>query len=243
MATDIMAFVKFSDGTMGSFLKEGATAETVTTVPTGGNGINQVSGVEIGQAYAGKTAVAAQVICATDSALTAAFSYGYLLDPQGKIITLVQGGGQHCTGMPRLPKPVRMEPGITLNACVDAVADAVALASLGVCYTDGSADCYFIKAVADTATELVNKDGNGIGKSGVGKVIKYAYATYSATNGLNDDGGGFGSFYVQSADGQLKMCFPPGQGKGQGLADSAPFIPGYGTRIEQNDVLYVNAGV
>ena len=242
MATDIMAFVKFSDGTMGSFLKEGATAETVTTLPPGGNGINQVSGVEIGQAYAGKVAIACQVVCQTDSAVTAAFAYGYFLDPQGKIMTVVEGGGAHSTGMPRLQKPVRMEPGITLNACFDTVADAVALASLSVCYTDGSADCYFVKSVADTATELVNKDGNGIGKSGVGKVIKCALATYSATNGLNDDGGGFGAFYVQSADGQLKMCFPPGKGKDEDGA-GARWIPGYGTRIDQNDVLYVNAGV
>ena len=242
MATDIMAFVKFSDGTMGSFLKEGATAETVTTLPTGGNGINQGAGIEIGQAYAGKVAIACQVVCQTDSAVTAAFSYGYFLDPQGKIMTLVQGGGAHSSGLAPLPKTVRMEPGITLNACFDTVADAVALASLGVCYTDGSADVYFVKAVADTATELVNKDGNGIGKSGVGKVIKYAYATYPATNGLNDDGGGFGAFYIQSADGQLKHCFPPGKGKDEDGAGER-WIPGYGTRIDQNDVAYVNAGV
>ena len=33
MATDIMAVVQFSDGTFGNFVKEGATAETVTSVP------------------------------------------------------------------------------------------------------------------------------------------------------------------------------------------------------------------
>lgn len=240
MATDIMAFVKFSDGTMGSFLKEGATAETVTTLPTGGNSINQVSGVEIGQSYNGKMAVACQVLVQTDTATSAAFCYGYFLDPQGKIMTVVQGGGSHNTGLSALAKPIRCAPGVTLNAAFDAVGDAVALASLSVCYTDGSADCYFIKAVADTPTELLNKDGNGIGKSGVGKVIKYGIPTYSSTNGLNDDGGGFGALYVQSADGMLKMCFPPGQGKGQ---EPSPFIMGYGTAIRQNDVLLVNAGV
>ena len=155
-------------------------------------------------------------------------------------MTVVQGGGSHNSGLAPLPRPIRCEPGITLNATFDAVADAVALASLAVCCTDGSADVFSIKAVADTATELVNKDGNGLGSALVGRVIKYAYATYSATNGLNDDGGGFGALYVQSSDGQLKMCFTPGQGKGQ---EPAPFIPGYGTTITQNDVLYVNAGV
>jgi len=240
MATDIMGFVKFSDGTMGSFLKEGATAETVTSLPTGGNGINQVSGVEIGQAYNGKVAVACIVNCQTDSATTACFAYGYFLDPQGKIMTVVQGGGSDTPGLPALPRPVVMTPGVTLNATFDALADAVALASLGVCCTDGSADAFFIKAVGDTATELVNKDGNGIGKALVGKVIKYAYATYSATNGLNDDGGGFGGLYIQDAGGQLKMVFPISKGKG---AVASPFTPGYGTTIMQNDVAYVNAGV
>jgi len=240
MATDLMAFVKFSDGTMGSFVREGATVETVATLPTGGTGINQVSGVEIGQAYNGKVAVACNVICQTDSATTAAFCYGYFLDPQGKIMTVVQGGGQNTTGMKPLAKPIRCAPGVTLNATFDTIADAVALASLGVCCTDGTADAFFIKAVSGTATELVNKDGNGIGKALVGRTIQYAYATYSATNGLNDNGTGFGALYVQDAGGQLKMCFPVGQGKGQ---DPSPFIPGYGTTIQQNDVLYVNAGV
>lgn len=240
MATDIMAFVKFSDGTMGSFLKTGATAETVTTLPTGGNGINQVSGVEIGQAYNGKVAVACNVICQTDSATTACFSYGYFLDPQGKIMTVVQGGGSQTTNLPALPRPIPMAPGVTLNATFDELSDAVSLASLGVCCTDGTADAFFIKSVSGTATELVNKDGNGIGKALVGKVIKYAYATYGATNGLNDNGTGFGGLYIQDAGGQLKMVFPAGNGKGE-LA--APFTPGYGTTIMQNDVLYVNAGV
>ena len=240
MATDIMAFVKFSDGTMGSFLKEGATAETVTTVPTGGTGINQVSGVEIGQAYNGKMAVACQVICQTDSAATAAFSYGYFLDPQGKIMTVVQGGGSRNTGLAPLPKRILCAPGVTLNVTFDTVADAVSLASLAVCCLDGTADVFFIKSVSGTATELLNKDGNGIGKALVGRSIKYAYATYPSTNGLNDNGTGFGALYIQSADGMLKMCFSAGQGKG---STPSPFINGYGTTIRQNDVAYVNAGV
>jgi hypothetical protein len=61
MATDIAAFVQFSDGSFASLLAEGATAETVTSLPTGGAQLNQVTGVEIGQAYEGKTAVAAWI--------------------------------------------------------------------------------------------------------------------------------------------------------------------------------------
>ena len=240
MATDIMGFVQFSDGSFASLLKEGATAETVTSVPTGGNGLNQVSGVEIGQAYQGKVAVAANLIVQTDSATTGCFCYGYFLGPDGKIITPVQGGGHRTTGLPRLARSVRMQTGVTLQACFDAKADAVALASLAVTCSDGTGDVFFIKAVADTATSMVNKDGSSIGQALTGKVLQSCYATYSSTNGLNDDGGGVGAFYIESAEGSLKFMVPPSNGVGQ---DPSPWVSGYGVRITQNDVLYVNAGV
>tara|TARA_Y100001938_G_C8082456_1_gene429970 strand:+ start:815 stop:1543 length:729 start_codon:yes stop_codon:yes gene_type:complete len=242
MATDIAAFVQFSDGTFASLLKEGATAEAVTSLPTGGNGLNQVSGIEIGQAYAGKTAICAAVRVATDSAQTGSFCYAYFLGPDGKIMVPVQGGGFRATGLPKLKKPVRMSPGVTLQAAFDATADAVALASLAVYCADGTSDCFFVKAVADTKTAMVNKDGSSIGQALTGKVISCTYATYSATNGLNDDGGGVGAFYLESSDGQLKSMYPPTNG-GIGevivpyMSDLKP------VRIMQNDTLSVMAGV
>ena len=99
MATDLMGFVQFSDGTFASLLKEGATAEAVTSMPTGGTGLNQVAGVEIGQAYSGKMAVSASIICQTDDATTGAFAYGYFLGPDGKIIVPVQGSGYKSSGL------------------------------------------------------------------------------------------------------------------------------------------------
>lgn len=241
MATDIAAFVQFSDGTFASLLKEGATAEAVTSLPTGGNGLNQVSGIEIGQAYAGKTAVCAAIKIQTDSATTGSFAYGYFLGPDGKIMCSVQGGGSQSTGLPRLKKPVRMSPGVTLQAAFDAEGDAVALASLAVYCADGTSDVFFVKAVADTKTAMVNKDGSSIGQALTSKVISCTYATYSATNGLNDDGGGVSAFYLESSDGQLKSMYPPTKGKGAEvvsyMSDLRP------VKIMQNDTLSVMAGV
>ena len=242
MATDIMAFVQFSDGTFGSFLKEGATAEAVTSLPTGGVGLNQVSGVEIGQAYAGKTAIAAAVRVATDSAQTGAFQYAYFLGADGKIISPIQGGGFRATGLPRLKKPVRMAPGITLQAAFDATTDAVSLAALACYCSDGTSDVFFVKSVSGTKTPMVNKDGSSIGQALNGKVLSCVYATYSATNGLNDNGTGVGAFFVEASDGQLKAMFPPTNGSiGEEIVpymDS--FVP---VRIVQNDTLSVTAGV
>lgn len=240
MATDIMGFIQFSDGTFASLLKEGATAESVTSVPTGGNNMNQVSGVEIGQAYQGKVAVAGLLLVQTDTATTGSYAYGYFLGPDGKIICPIQGGGHRTTGLPALAKGVRMQTGVTVQACFDEKADAVALASLAVVCTDGTSDVFFVKAVADTETAMVNKDQSTIGQALAGKKLKMCFATYSSTNGLNDYGGGFGGFYIQSAEGVLKFVAAPSNGVGQ---DPTPWISGYGVSIGQNDTLSVNAGV
>ena len=239
MATDLMGFLKFSDGTMGSFLAEGATESTATAMNTGGNGINQVSGVAAGQAFNGKVAVAGLIIAQTDSASTGKFSYGYLLGPDGKIVTILQGGDHQTAGLMPM-KPTRLSPGFVLKGAWDALADAAQPAHLSVECTDGTSDVFLAGSVADTPTELVNKDGNGIGKALVGKTILKCFCTYSASNGVNDDGGGFGAIYIQSSDGQLKLCIPPGKGGGE---NPTPWMSGYGTRILQNDVAYVNSGV
>ena len=107
MATDFNSWVQFSDGTFASLVKEGASAETVTSVPTGGVGLAQVSSVEIGQAYSGRVAVAAGVKVVTDDATTAGFCYAYFLGPDGKIMVPVQGGGYQSTGVPDLRKRSR----------------------------------------------------------------------------------------------------------------------------------------
>jgi hypothetical protein len=243
MATDITAFVQFSDGSFASLLKEGATAETVTSLPTGGAQLNQVSGIEIGQAYEGKTAVAASIKVVTDDATTGAFCHGYFLDTDGKVMVPVQGGGYKTSGVPNLKKPVMMRPGITLQAMFDAQADAVAMASLAVYCTDGTSDVFAVKAVDATATAMVSvKTGQSIGNSLPGKTIQCAYATYSASKGLNDNGDGISGFYIESSDGQLKAIYPPCDGVS--LESPSPFISlPSGVKIMQNDTLTVTAGL
>ena len=130
MATAIYAFGQFSDGTFGSFANANVTVETSTEIQTGGVGINQASGVSIGQAFAGKTLVACSLQVQTDDAVSGAFSYGYLLGPTGEMLCPVQGGNHNGVGLPRLKRPVRMSPGVKLFAAFDTVSDAVSLASM-----------------------------------------------------------------------------------------------------------------
>lgn len=242
MATDIMAVVQFSDGTFGNFVKEGATAEAVTSVPTGGNGLAQASGIEIGQAYTGKVAVAAAIKVQSDSAQSGGFSYGYFLGPDGKIICPIQGGGFKSTGLPPLSKPIRMQNGITIQATFDTVADAVGLASLACYCSDGTSDVFFVKAVNNTKTELQNKDGSSFGQALTGKVVTKAYAIYSSTNGLNDSGAGNLGLYVETADGQLKYMFPTSQGAFNEVV--VPYIKlAVPIRVVQNDTLSVMASL
>ena len=76
MATAIYGYAQFSDGTFGSFANAAVSDETVTEIQTGGTGINQVSGVSIGQAFAGKTCVALSLQVCTDDAITGSFCFG-----------------------------------------------------------------------------------------------------------------------------------------------------------------------
>ena len=242
MATDIAGFVQFSDGTFASLLAEGATAETITSLPTGGTGLNQTSGIQIGQAYQGKTAIAASVRVITDDALTGAFCHAYFQGPDGKIICPVQGGGYQATGVAALKRPVAMTTGVVLRAMWDAQADAESMASLSVYCADGTSDNFSVKAVDAVKTAMVNKDGSTIGQALQGKVISCAYATYSSTKGLNDNGAGVSAFFIETSDGQLKFMYPPTDGRdGHSVV---PYIsPPRGIAITQNDTLSVMAGL
>lgn len=240
MATDIMAFVKFRSGVCAPLQKLGAadngTFEELTTGPQGAQQLNVVSGVSIGQAYSGEVAVAACVIAQKDAAATTGFSGAYFLGPDGKIICTVQGGGYSTSGFAPLAKPVVMQTGVTFQAASQDAQDGVAVATLAVYCTDGTADVFQATAVADTKTSMTNKDGSTFGQALAGKVIDSAYANYNSTKGLNEDGAGVGAFFHESSEGQLKMAFPPSRGLS---AYPCPLIPGYGTRVLQNDTLSV----
>ena len=250
MATAIYAFGQFSDGTFGSFDNANVTAETATEIQTGGTGINQASGVSIGQAFAGKTLVALSCLVQADDAQNGCFSYAYLQGPTGEILCPVQGGDYAGVGLPRLKRPVRMVPGVKLFAAWDEGADAVSLASMAVYCASGKSAIFAIKAVDATKTSMTDVlTGGTVGQSLAGERIVCSYQTYPATKGLNDDQAGNSGFYIESSDGALKLMVPPVAGHSSGssgnyLEGSSPWVEyAVAIPIGQNDTLSVMAGL
>ena len=189
MATAIYAFAQFSDGTFGSFANASVSVETSTEILTGGVGINQSSGVSIGQAFAGKTCVALSCQVQTDDAVTGSFSYAYLLGPTGEMLCPVQGGNFGGVGLPRLKRPVRMAPGVKLFAAFDTVSDAVSLAAMAVYCSSGKSAIFSVKAVDAVKTSMTDVlTGATIGQSLAGQpdlLLTQGHIFRAALLGLN----------------------------------------------------------
>ena len=239
MASDLNGWLKFSDGSTGYFVKEGASVRVTNELVTGGQGLNQVSGVSAGQAYEGKTVIAGGMQAVEDGTQTLvtgdAGGFAYILDPQGKIARLIQVGGASSTGFAPM-RPIRLSTGMTFQGFFEASTDGLCMGFAAVECTDGTSDCFSAVAVDNTKTAMVNKDGNTIGQALTGKIISRVYGNYNSTKSLNEDGIGVSAFYLESSDGQLKHLIPPSTGNGDTLT---PYIPGYRTRILQNDTLSI----
>jgi hypothetical protein len=244
MASNISIFLKFSDGTFGSLrstVTESSSAfGEYSEITTEGGDLNQTAGVSVGQAFPGKVCTHAFAKCATDSATTACLVAAYFEATDGSIMVPIQGGGSSQSGMPQLKKPVRMATGIVAKAALQDAADAVQIASLAVYCASGKSDVFAALAVDDTPTAMVNPQGKTIGQALDGQTIVCAYATYAATNGLDDNDGGVNAFYIESSAGVLKGMYPPTKGNnGDG---PVPYVE-YPVRIVQNDTLTVTASL
>ena len=243
MASNISVFLRFSDGTFGSLrstVTESSTAfGQYTEITTEGGDLNQTSGVSVGQAFNGKTCTHAFAKCATDNAQTASFVSGYFENTDGSIAVPIQGSGQTASGMPALKKPVRMSTGVVLKAALQDVADAVQIATLSVYCASGKSDIFAALAVDDTPTALVNPQGKTIGQALDGQTIQCAFATYAATNGLDDNDGGVNALYIENAQGTLKAMYPTNKGNG----GEPPEYMSYPVRKVQNDTATVTASL
>jgi len=255
MATAIYGYAQFSDGTFGSFANSSVSDSTTTEIKTGGTGINQVSDVSIGQAFAGKTCVALSLQVVTDDAITGYFCFGYLQSPTGQMLCPVQGGSYTGVGLPKLKRPVKMAPGVKLFAQCDTVADAVSTASMAVYCASGKSAIFTVTAVDATKTAMVDTlTGATIGQALAGERIVCSYQTYPASKGLNDNQAGNSGYYIEGADGQLKLMIPPtGAGSstnsnagasGNYLGGNSPWVDyAVSIPIGQNDTLSVMAGL
>jgi len=241
MATNISIYGLCSDGTFVA-LRDTVTEDTLTEIKTDASADLNITGdVGLGQAFQDKTLVRAVAKVQTDDATTGCLSWADLKDAQGTIICPIQGGGSSVSALPVLVKPVRLKTGIIAEARWQAVADSVQYGAL-MCYTaSGMCDVFYALGVDSTPTSMQNASGATVGQSLAGQVIVGAYATYSATNGLDDNDDGVNAFYIESAEGQLKAMYPPGR-VGNGTNDLTNWIR-YPVRIDQNDTLTITASL
>jgi len=237
MATSITVLCRFRDGTVGTLVNNDVTSGfTGEEITTGGTGLAQVTGTSLGNAFPGKVLTHAVGIASTQNAQTATGIWGSIRDAKGTVVAVFPIGGQHADQMPPLYREIPMATGMSCHAAWQAQADSQTLiASLSVCYTDGSAD-YFGATMDGTKTELLNKDGSTLGAAGQNKVIAKAYAMYGGTLGLSEDQAGNNFLYVEGPDGQLKAAYPVGGGSGAHNAIFNPVM--YPVSVAINDGLF-----
>ncbi len=231
------------------------TAETATEIQTGGVGINQASGVSLGQAFANKTLIALSCLVQTDDAITGSYCYGYIQGPTGEMLCPVQGGNFDGIGLPRLKRPIRCVPGVKLFATFDVVADAATqLASMAVYTASGKSAIFSVKGVDAVKTSMTDiLTGGTIGQSLANQRVICSYQTYPSTKGVSDNQAGNPGFYIESSDGALKLMIPPTTSGGgtSAPAGAGSYLGGVTDWVEypvaipisQNDSLSVMTGV
>ena len=132
------------------------------------------------------------------------------------------------------------------------MSDAVSLASMAVYTASGRSAIFSVKAVDATKTSMTDiLTGGTIGQSLAGERIVCSYQTYPGGKGLNDNQAGNSGFYVEAADGQLKLMIAPQGAENTTVAGSSNYLQGNSAyveyavpiQIEQNSTLSVMAGI
>ena len=140
------------------------------------------------------------------------------------------------SGLQPLYKPVRMQTGITCRVRPDIVADGTGTCALTVICASGKSDVFFVDSpTTETKTALVNKNSATIGQALENEVVVSAYATVPFTNSISEASNGIGGLFVESAEGTLKVIYPPRKGN-QGIP--SPYM-NYRVPIMQNDTLSI----
>lgn len=241
MAQSISVSVLCASGRVAVFADDSVAENTTTTLQTGGTGLNQTSGVDLGNFLVGETITHAfaTVTAATTNAAVSSYLFGFIENPDGSIAVPIEGGGAFSSSMPALCRPIRVTVGMLLKIAL-AQSDASQVQASVVAYcASGKTSVFTVTAVADTKTAIVDiTTGGTIGQSLAGqRIVKY-YATYPNSNGLNDDQGGNNFYYVESSQGQLKATMFPinafSYGKTKLIESNIPIL--------QNDTLSVMWG-
>ena len=156
MANSIQVSVLCASGRIASFGDNNMAERTTTTLQTSGTGLNQTSGVDLGNFLVGETIVAAfaTVTALTTVADTVGFMYAYVENADGSIAVPIEGGGNKSGCMPMLCRPVRVQVGMLLKGALAIVDTTASDASLVAYCASGKTSVFTVAAVADTKTAI-----------------------------------------------------------------------------------------
>lgn len=244
MTTAITIICRFSDGgwayLQNADVSAGATGEVIQT-SNATNLLNQTAGVDVGAAYQGRVVTHASMKVSGQAAGTAAYLYAYFIGSDGAIIVPIRGGGGTMGEVFPLYKPVKLSTGIRAWGAWGAVSDSESLVtSLTVC-TPNKCDV-FTGTASVAGVELTNKDGSSFGASLAGTTAAQYWGVYPSNVGVNNQGAGVSTLWVEAADGQLAALIPPGDGGAADTGGQSGTIPiqiPFG--IDQNMKAYVAA--
>ena len=238
MTTSIQCVVQCASGRVVSFDDANVTDNTITTLQTGGTGLNQTENIDLGNALVGEVITAAfcTVTGQAAASITQSFLFAYIENPDGSLAVPIEGGGCYASCMPPLVRPVQVRVGHLIKFMTSVGNSAAVKANVIAHAASGKTSCFSVTAVDATKTELVDvQTGGSIGQSMAGEVITHLYSTFPNLYGLNESAGGLNFIYIENSQGQLKKAIFPANPKEYMKVKMEKLA----LRIDQNDSMNV----
>ena len=206
------------------------TDGTAQEVTSGGDGLNVVDGVSLGQYGSGET-ITHGLAMFSDAGL-----YAYILDQNGKIIMPIAiSTDTGAAGVVPLCRPIRLQTGMTVQVLsTDTGGTQGSNAAISFYCTDGSVEVFDATATNGNTVQFASIQTNqAIGKVLNGRVIAKAYA---ATPLLLDtaEATGFMGFQILSSEGYTKAVYAASN-----VLYGQPPAQVFPVRISENDTMQV----
>jgi hypothetical protein len=235
-AVKMAVAVRCASGRVAEFVKDDGTSGTTYELVTGGTGLNQTSGVSLGDALSGETITHAWASCMGVVSENPAFAGCWITAPDGSVAAIIQGGGAAAQKpLQPLYRALKVSTGMQAKGVAENAGTGIVQAFVGVCYASGKHDV-FQSTLSDASETSFTSVISGAtwGQAGAGQTATAYYAILNNTNTINEDGNGQNFVYAQDAQGQLTGLMSPvlcASGGSWSAFGSTP-IP-----ISQNDTL------
>jgi len=226
----VNVFFQTQSGKAISLNDESVTDGTAQELQSGGNGLNLVSGVSLGQFAEGEVLTHGLGVF-SDSGV-----YAYILDPNGKIImpiSICSDQGPN-TILP-LCRPIRMVTGMTCQVLsVDTGGASSPNTGVGFYCTDGSVEYFTAQATNNSTVQFTSvQTGQSIGQTLSGKVIMKGFVNTAVLLDAGESAG-FMGIPILSSEGYTKAIYGPTYAVGN---QTLPQV--FPVRVMQNDTMQV----